>query len=55
MKLTLTFKKLDYTFDNIDDAIMTAFFKDILKNNPKIAKIKKAKKKEKNGCDTEFQ
>ena len=47
MEILIRFNGKSYNFE-LNNVVMTAFFKDIIKNNPKITKTKETKKKKKN-------
>ena len=51
MEIMIRFNGKSYNFE-LNNIVMTAFLKDIVKNNPKINKIKKEVKK--NGSNTKF-
>ena len=53
MEILIRFNGKSYNFE-LNNIVMTAFFRDVLKNNPKITKKKSKIKKEvkKNGSNT---
>ena len=46
MEILIRFNGKSYNFE-LNNVVMTAFFRDLLKNNPKITKIKETKKEKK--------